>query len=513
MTVPFHRHLWIKFLLLAIPPVLLTILAFSAVSTVLLRDELQTAMVREMREFVDASASALREPIWSFNKASIEGVLTGMLSHADVVCARQTDKLTGRVLAVPRADCLEGAAAGRIMSVDIDKDGTPIGSLDVAYSTDSVSERLAERFWQGVLSVLPLTATLGVVALVVFRLLISAPLTRLLSGIRSHEREPGAVTVEWSSRDELGEVIVAFNRMTAQAEERRIALEQARTEAQWALRDLQEAQQSLILVERMASLGQMVAGVAHEINTPIGVLLTASSHMAEQIEQIREKSAQGRMTRSDFTGFLDDAAETAAVAVASSQRAATLVQSFKRVAVDRSDSGRHRFRLKDHLDDVVISLESHFRDQGCGIEVSGPADLDIECSPGVIDQILMNLAMNALDHAFAAGEIGRVRVEFRLDGYDTVELRCSDNGRGIPPEDIGRVFDPFFTTRRADGKIGLGLNAVYNLATLALCGSIAVTSRDGEGTTFVIRFPRVASGDAGCAGAEPDAARLAPQGV
>ncbi|HYH39101.1 MAG TPA: ATP-binding protein [Azospirillum sp.] len=492
MTVPLPRRLWIKFLVLAVPPVLLTILAFSAISTALVRAELQEATQRELREFVDASAAALREPIWSFNKASIEGVLAGMLSHPDVLCARQSDRLTGRVLGAPHPDCLERLPPDRVLSVDIVKDGAPIGRLDVGYSTDSVTVRLAERFWQGVLSLLPLTATLGVVALVVFRRLIGVPLTHLLAGIRQHEREPGDVVVPWRSNDELGQVIHAFNRMTAQAEERRAALEQARTEALWALRDLQQAQQSLILAERMASLGQMVAGVAHEVNTPVGVLVTASSHLADAVDRIRATNAEGRLTRADFTAFLDDAAETVALAIASSQRAAALVQSFKRVAVDRADNARQRFRLKDHLDDVAISLESQFRDHGCTIEVSGPADLDIECCPGTIDQIIINLAMNSLDHAFAPGQAGHVRVAFRLDGDDGVELRYGDDGRGIPEADLGRVFDPFFTTRRADGKLGLGLNVVYNLVTLALGGSVAVSSRDGEGTTVLIRFPRVA---------------------
>ncbi|WP_431859030.1 sensor histidine kinase [Azospirillum sp.] len=491
MTIPLPRRLWIKFLVLAVPPVLLTILAFSAVSTALVRAELQEATQRELREFAEASAAALREPIWSFNRASIEGVLAGMLSHPDVLCARQSDRLTGRTLTAPNPDCLEHLPPDRILSVDIVKDGALIGRLDVGTSTESVNARLAERFWQGVLSLLPLTATLGVVALVVFRRLIGAPLAHLLAGIRQHEREPGDVAIPWRSNDELGEVVLAFNRMTVQAEERRAALEQARTEALWALRDLQQAQQSLILAERMASLGQMVSGVAHEINTPVGVLVTASSHLADEVERIRTKNAEGRLTRADFTAFLDDAAETVALAVASSQRTAALVQSFKRVAVDRAEDGRQRFRLKDHLDDVVISLERPFRDHGCTIDVSGPADLDIECSPGAIDQIIINLAMNALDHAFAPGQAGRVRVEFQPDGEDAVELRCSDNGRGIPEPDIGRIFDPFFTTRRADGKLGLGLNMVYNLVTLALAGSVTARSREGEGTTILIHFARI----------------------
>ena len=490
--VSLFRHLWLKFLVLAVPPVLATVLVFSGISTALVREELQAAMLEDLHGYVEANAGALREPIWSFNKASIEAVLTGMLAHPDVACARQTDGLTGRVLAAPRPDCLDRAAPDRILSVDIAKDGAVIGRLDVAYTTDSVAERLAERFWQGVLSLLPLTATLGVVALLVFRQLIGVPLTRLLAAIRRHEREPGAVSVDWSSRDELGEVVVAFNRMTEQAEERRIAVEQARTEALWALRDLQETQQSLIQAERMASLGQMVAGVAHEINTPVGILVSTSSHLVDGVARIRESNAGGRLTRAEFAAFLDDIAETAGLALASSQRAAALVQSFKRVAVDRTEEGRQRFRLKDHLDDVLISLESQFRDHGCTVALSGPADLEVECPPGAIDQIVINLAMNALDHAFAAGQGGQVRVDFRLDGHDAVELRCSDDGCGIAAEHLGRVFDPFFTTRRNDGRLGLGLNAVYNLATLALRGSVTVTSHEGEGTTVLIRFPRLA---------------------
>lgn len=273
------------------------------------------------------------------------------------------------------------------------------------------------------------------------------------------------------------------------AEERAHA---AREEAERALRDLKEAQAHLIQSEKMAALGSLVAGVAHEINTPIGIALTGASLMAERTRLIRRDFEAGTLRRPDFADFLDTAGEAAQLMLLNIDRAAQLIQSFKQIAVDQASEERRVFDLRDYIDEVLRSLGVRIKRAAHGVEVECPADLLIDGYPGALSQVLTNLVMNSIIHGYPPGQHGTLRVAVRAVGADEVELVYADDGRGIPPELHGKVFEPFFTTSRGAGGSGLGLNIVYNIATRRLKGRIALDSAPGRGTAFTLRFPRVA---------------------
>ena len=277
-------------------------------------------------------------------------------------------------------------------------------------------------------------------------------------------------------------------------ERRRIEAEltAAKEQAESAFRELREAQRSLVQAEKLASLGALVAGVAHEINTPIGIALTGATLLQEETAKLRALYDAEAMTEEAFADFLSVVAETGIILVSNMDRAAALVQSFKQVAVDQASAERRRFDLANYLAEVVQTLGPRLKTTGVVVEIGCPAGLEIDGFPGALAQVITNIILNAVIHAFEDGESGMIVITVdQIMPKDLVRLQIRDDGKGIAPENIARIFDPFFTTRRASGGSGLGLHIVFNRVTSSLSGTIDVSSVPGEGTTFTIIFPRI----------------------
>lgn len=269
-------------------------------------------------------------------------------------------------------------------------------------------------------------------------------------------------------------------------------LRAAKESAEQALEDLEAANASLIQAEKMASLGGLVAGVAHEINTPVGVTLTAATHLDENVRRIQEAFAAGQLKKSDFEGYISLSAETMKIIVANLHRAAELIQSFKQVAVDQTSEERRSFDLADYIGELLRSLGPTLSPSTHPTIVECPAGVRLESYPGAMAQILTNLLINSMTHGYEPGATGELRIAVSEPSPDTVRLVYSDDGKGIPEADLGKIFDPFFTTRRGSGGSGLGLNLVFNLVTQTLGGAISAESELGKGVRFIIEFPTVA---------------------
>ena len=272
----------------------------------------------------------------------------------------------------------------------------------------------------------------------------------------------------------------------------RTTLEQVRA----AHSRLEETQQHLIQTEKMAALGQLVSGVAHEINTPVGVALTAVSHLAGLIDVLAGQFAAGSIRKSDLERFLDNAREGCALLTTNIVRTANLIQSFKQVIVDRTESERRQFDLKDYLGDALLGLDFHLQEAGHALSVRCPSGLTLDSHPGPLSEVLSILVRNTADHAFDPGQRGRVSVSAAPAPGHWVEMRVSDDGKGIAPDHLPKLFDPFFTTRRGADYPGLGLYIAFNLVTQVLQGTIDVESAPNRGATFILRIPRATSGDA-----------------
>lgn len=305
--------------------------------------------------------------------------------------------------------------------------------------------------------------------------------------------------------DELGDMARATTYFVTELTRREADMQCAKEAADAALADLKRTQANLIQAEKLASLGQLVAGVAHEINTPLGVALTTATTVGPEVERFREAAESGRLSRSALDNFVARMGEGARLVTTNLQRAANLVHSFKQVAADQASGERRTFQVVEWLDDLLVSLGPVLKKSGHRVVVRCAEDFTIDGYPGALAQVLTNLIVNALSHAYRPGEHGTLTLTVDAVDPDRLTIAFADDGRGIPPEDEGRVFDPFFTTGRSAGNTGLGLHIVYNLVTGRLGGRIALASRVGEGTTFVIDLPRHAPVEPG-ADATPDRA-------
>jgi signal transduction histidine kinase len=272
---------------------------------------------------------------------------------------------------------------------------------------------------------------------------------------------------------------------------RHLIVEVQRTadELRTALGDLERARGHLVQSEKMAALGQLVAGVAHEINTPVGVALTAVTYLAERTGEFQRQFAGGQMRRSDLQSYVELAGESADLLRFNIQRAAQLIKSFKQVAVDQTSEQHRSFELRSYLEQLIASLTPEVRKAGHGLTLDCPDGIEMASYPGALAQVLSNLVANAMLHAYDKGAAGTIAISAAPAG-DEVVLTVRDNGRGIPPEHLPRIYDPFFTTRRGEGGSGLGLHIVFNIVSETLRGRIACDSVVGEGTSFVATLPR-----------------------
>jgi ammonium transporter len=255
-----------------------------------------------------------------------------------------------------------------------------------------------------------------------------------------------------------------------------------------ALETLQQAQRQLVQTEKMAALGELVAGVAHEINTPVGVALTAASHLELQTQNVVREFEVGTLKRSSLERYIGHADESTKMLLANLIRASELVQSFKKVAVDQSSEARRTFAMRQYLQEILLSLRPKLKRTQHRVLIEGPDDLELNSFPGAFSQVVTNLIVNSLVHAFDNMEDGIIRIEFNQDGSLAV-LHYHDNGKGIDDQHLPRIFDPFFTTKRGQGGSGLGLHLVYNIVTATLRGTIECESEVGKGTHFIIRVP------------------------
>jgi len=352
---------------------------------------------------------------------------------------------------------------------------------------------------------------LGVIlsAGVLIALSIRLPLRQLMTAMRAitsgdYDREVQGT----NARDEVGAMARAVEVFRENAIAKRKTEDELRTskeKAESALLELNAAQQNLIDAERLAALGGLVAGVAHEVNNPIGISLTVASSFARRTEMFEaELKSETGLRRSQLEEFVRSSRDASQQLVANLHRAGELIQSFKQVAVDRSHAERRQFSLGEATDQIIASLRPVLKRAPIGLSVDVPEGLVVDGYPGSYGQILTNLFLNAVNHAFTDGRSGTISISGRARGVDDVEIIFTDDGAGMTPDVQRQAFDPFFTTRRNEGGTGLGLHIVYNLVTQQLGGRMMLESRLGQGTTFRIIMPRTAKGGTATAETEGD---------
>lgn len=304
--------------------------------------------------------------------------------------------------------------------------------------------------------------------------------------------------------DEVGQIAIAFNQMADNIQSKMEEIERINSEMEGmnvflevkvkertkaledTIEELKSTQEQMLLSEKMAALGQLVAGVAHEVNTPIGVAVTSASFLKHETDNFLEKINEGQIKKSDFVNYTHSMQEASKIILENLQRAANLVQSFKKVSVTQTADEIEEFNVYQYVKDTINTLSPEFKRTKIVPIVKGSENIHAKTYASALSQIIINFVTNSMVHAFEdPSQPGNIIIDISQDtNPDFVKIIYQDTGKGIPPDILPKIFDPFFTTKRGKGGSGLGLNIVYNLITQKLQGNIKVNSELGKGTTF-----------------------------
>ncbi len=378
---------------------------------------------------------------------------------------------------------------------------TEISASATSYARD-INERAFRQFAGGMaVTLLTLVLIAFVIRLVTSRVI--SPLEQLADTTRKVAQGQLDVRVQEQGVDEVRTLCQQFNHMmdaqAATLQEIRLLnasleskVEERTQELSSTLAQLQQAQKSMVAAEKLAALGSLVAGIGHELNSPIGNALLVASAMRERTQELGRQIQKGAIKRSDFTDFETYAVGSSELVERNLHRAAELVNSFKQVAVDQAAERRRAFALDQTVKDTVSTLEHLLRRRPIQLHLDLQPDIAMDSYPGPVAQIITNFFTNALTHGFGPEDRGDIWIACRAQSEAFATLEFRDNGLGISTENLGKIFDPFFTTRLGQGGSGLGLSIAHNLATGLLGGQLRVHSVPGEGTRFTVILARVA---------------------
>ncbi len=256
-----------------------------------------------------------------------------------------------------------------------------------------------------------------------------------------------------------------------------------------SLQQLQLYQSELIEQQKMAALGQLVAGIAHEINTPIGVGVTAISMLMEQLKNLEKTYQQKKLTAKGMSNFLAESQDCSEMVFRNLCRAADLISTFKQVAVEQSNELQQQVCLSKVLEDILFTLTPKFKHKQYSVKLDCSDQIIVQINVAALQQVIINMVMNSLIHGFDQRDQGNILIEVTLQDKECVMV-ITDDGNGIPQAIVKTIYDPFVTTKRGQGGSGLGMHLVYNLVSVALHGRIVLDEQHRPGARFIISFPQ-----------------------
>ncbi len=408
--------------------------------------------------------------------ASTDRELIGKPSPPDLLSALQHAEKETLVTHIRKDP--DGIPKDRL-TASLKEDGVTIGAIELLVNTSESSELIRNRVQFIIIVALTIAVLLLIALWFIIRKLLIRPLLKIREAVVSVRIGSSYKEIILDSGPEINEVASAFNEMVHNLEGR--------------YAELQHAQRHLVESEKMVALGNLVAGVSHEINTPIGIGVTAASYMDEKSKEFQALFQDSKMKRSDLEDYLKTVRETTGMIQTNLFRASELIRSFKQVAVDRSIETRRSFMIKEYIQEVLISLQPNLKKTKHHVRLLGKEGIELFSDPGAISQIVTNLLMNSLIHAFDEESEGIISIHVSQK-QNQLTLHYSDDGKGMPPDVADQIFNPFFTTNRGGGGTGLGMHIVYNLVTQSLDGTIRCDSKVGKGTAFIIQIPMMNEG-------------------
>lgn len=472
------------------------------------RDTYMAEKQTELERLTVLTALSLREPMWQLVPEQADSIIEAVFINPEVLSITVHDPKGVQFAArVRRQSALDASLSN---TQQVLRDGEVLGVLVIQMSTAGYLAKRDAVIWQyGRTALLTLVGALLFI-LVVMHLRFVRPVQQLVRASERLARGDLQAPISSAHHDELGALAqsleatrISLLDLFGKLEQRNAELKDAnenlerrvaeRTQSlEEALATLNRAQQEIIQSEKLASLGRVVAGVAHELNTPIGNAVVVASTLAADLKALATEFASGSLRRSSMTRLLDNSQTGIDIFMRNLDRAARIVGDFKQVAVDQTSNQRRSFDVAAVTREWLTTLHPFLRKSGCTAELSAESGLQCDSFPGAYGQILNNLIMNAVLHGFDGKPAGVVRVVVEPQAGAQVQLTVSDDGCGMTPEVLKRIYDPFFTTKLGAGGSGLGLNIVQGIVVRILGGSIAVTSEVGKGTQVRVCFPCVA---------------------
>lgn len=496
-------------LLIALIVVAVGVVFGSAYAFWLWREE--TKLARESaRASLEAALPAVARSAWNLDRTGIRKTLQGIarLPVVDRVWFQLDKPGAARGLAAPAGELPSRAASDLSQPVFYtvqQNERQQLGTLHLTVNDAQARERTAMLVGGLALMMLCVLVLIALAARRVFANVVTRPLKTVSRYLLREDlltnAPPLAVQREDNNADnELVQLQTAINRMVAA---RRADVAQLRDYRDHLAEKVEErtqllkaTQNELIQAEKLAALGSLVAGVSHELNTPIGNGLMLASTLAEKAPGVAEKVRGPGISRNELQDFLDETVEASRMLTSTLTRARDLVQDFKSVAVDRQSAKRREYRINDCIEETVGTMRPSLKGSNFAISLGLGEDVEMDGYPGAMSQVLSNLIDNAVRHGFDGYESGTIRITSAPAEDGQVRVTVSDDGNGMSPTQQRRIFDPFYTTKLGQGGSGLGMAIVHRLLTETLGGEIAVTSTPGQGTTFTIHLPRSAPGDA-----------------
>ncbi len=481
----------------------------------------------ELKNVQDSFEPGLARALWDLNTDQMESIYMGMVGIPTVIGVEIKDEdgtVVGSIGITPDQgkDGALGPISGNLFwhseSVYFihNEKRINVGTVISYSSSRVVMERVKLGFIFIIVNAVIKTVALWGLFLWLSRKMLARPLAELTMAANRLEMEnlgSSMVHLETGERDELKVLEEAFNGMVGKLRTSRESLRQEikeREDAERMVRELnrelenrvairtdeleksldtvKRTQKQLVESEKMAALGGLVAGVAHEINTPVGIGITMSSYLGEKTVRMSEVYSGKSMSRRDFEEYLSTVSEGVKTILNNLIHAGELITSFKQVAVDQSSENRREFELKAYMEDVVAGLKLKIRGAGHRVIINCGEEIFVDSYPGSFSQIITNFIMNSLIHGFEGVEGGEIVINASLSG-EILHLDYRDSGVGMGEENLKQIFDPFFTTKRARGGTGLGMHIVYNIVTQKLGGSIRCSSSPGRGVLFTLRIP------------------------
>jgi two-component system, NtrC family, sensor kinase len=501
------RSLRAAIVLAVLAGVVLAAVISYAVQSASLREQHTEQTHVELERLATLTSLALREPLWQFDVEQANSLLEAAFVNPALVSIRVWDHK-----GVPFASRERSASDATLVLQDtreVMRSELLVGKLTIEMSTAGYLQKLADvrrqLFWNAAQAAV--IALLVILAVLHWRLM--QPLGQLVQASQRIKHQELATPIKRTFDDEVGVLAdsleatrLALLDLIAQLENRNRALTQAnehleqrvdeRTESlAKALHTLEQAQKEIVQTEKVASLGRVVAGVAHELNTPIGNALTVVSTLQSDLERLQVEVAAGGVRKSTLGNYLERADEGMGLALANLARAAHLISDFKQVTVDHTSDQRRVFDLADVTNELLNMLQPRLRRSGLQVQRFLQPGVSCDSYPGRYGQVLTNLVMNVLIHAFENRSTGTLSIYAGPLGDDQLELRVVDDGAGMTDDVRHRVFDPFFTTKMGRGGTGLGMHIVHTIVTQVLTGQISVASAPGQGTTVRVCIPRV----------------------